>query len=131
MSRGEESVPMTTTDAGVDDLERARRDEESVRTRFWPKLARVATKIPFAEDVLAGYYCAFDRATPTSVRMTLMAALAYFILPADAVPDFLPLIGFADDAGVLAAALGAVAASITDEHRTAARQALDKLGGTA
>jgi uncharacterized membrane protein YkvA (DUF1232 family) len=131
MSRGEETVPMATTDAGVDELERARRDEESVRAGFWPKLARVVTKIPFAEDMLAGYYCAFDRATPASVRMTLMAALAYFILPTDAIPDFLPLLGFADDAGVLAAALGAVAANITDEHRAAAQRALARLGRTA
>ncbi len=55
--------------------------------RFWTKLRRVVAQIPFAEDLLAGYYCAVDRATPTRVRAVLLGAVAYFVLPADAVPD--------------------------------------------
>ena len=58
---------------------------------------------------------------PIWVKATAAAALAYFILPFDAVPDFLPIVGLSDDASVLAAALTAIAAHITDEHRTKAR----------
>jgi uncharacterized membrane protein YkvA (DUF1232 family) len=106
------------------DPDHAARDEQRVRRGFWPKVRRFAAGLPFAEDLLAAYYCAFDRNTPVQVKATLMAALAYFVLPFDIVPDFLPLIGFADDAAVLAAAIRMVATHITPEHREAAQRAL-------
>jgi uncharacterized membrane protein YkvA (DUF1232 family) len=100
------------------------RDRDSVRQNFWRKLKRVAAKIPFAEDLLAAYYCAFDRQTPRHVQAALIGALAYFILPFDFVPDFLPILGFTDDAAVLATALRLVATHIREDHREAARAAL-------
>ena len=42
-------------------------EEQKVRSGFWPKLAKVFASIPFAEDAVAAYYCAFDRATPLKV----------------------------------------------------------------
>ena len=51
------------------------------------KARRVAVQLPFAEDLLAAWYCAFDRETPTEVRAALIGALAYFVLPFDAMPD--------------------------------------------
>jgi uncharacterized membrane protein YkvA (DUF1232 family) len=102
------------------------RDRESVRRNFWRKLKRVAANIPFAEDLLAAYYCAFDRQTPRHVQAALIGALAYFILPFDFVPDFLPVLGFTDDAAVLATAIRLVATHIRDEHREAARAALKR-----
>jgi uncharacterized membrane protein YkvA (DUF1232 family) len=102
------------------------RDRDSVQKNFWRKLKRVAAKIPFAEDLLAAYYCAFDRQTPRHVQAALIGALAYFILPFDFVPDFLPVLGFTDDAAVLATALRLVATNIRDEHREAARAALKR-----
>ncbi len=80
--------------------------------------------IPFSEDVVAAYYCAFDPATPARVRGVLIAALAYFVLPLDAIPDFFLGIGFTDDIGVLVAAIAMVGAHIKDSHREKARQAL-------
>ncbi len=53
-----------------------------------------------------------------------MGAIAYFILPTDAVADFLPLLGFADDAAILAAAITQVAGSIKPEHKARAKAAL-------
>jgi len=100
------------------------RDRETVRRNFWRKLKRVAAKIPFTEDLLAAYYCAFDRQTPRHVQAALIGALAYFILPFDFVPDFLPVLGFTDDAAVLATAIKLVASHIRSEHREAARAAL-------
>jgi uncharacterized membrane protein YkvA (DUF1232 family) len=101
-----------------------KRDEERVRHGFWPKVRRVAARLPFAEDLLAAYYCAFDRKTPMQVKAALLGALAYFVLPADAMPDILPLLGFTDDALVLVTALRMVSGHIRDEHRDAAREAL-------
>jgi uncharacterized membrane protein YkvA (DUF1232 family) len=99
-------------------------DDARLRRAFRNKAQRVARKLPFAEDLVAAYYCAFDRSTPLQVKTALLGALAYFVLPADAMPDILPLLGYGDDALVLATALRMVSAHIRDEHREAARQAL-------
>jgi uncharacterized membrane protein YkvA (DUF1232 family) len=102
-------------------------DDSALQRNFWRKLRRVAASIPFAEDLLAAYYCAFDRDTPLPVKATLVGALAYFVLPVDAIPDVLPVIGFTDDAAVLAIAINLVAGHILPVHREAARDALAKL----
>src|SRR5437899_9907425 len=111
---------------GFEPADRLAKDRESVRRRFWIKLNRVVAKLPFAEDLLAAYYCAFDRQTPRHVQVALIGALAYFIMPFDFVPDFLPILGFTDDAAVLATAIRLVATHIRDEHRDAARAALKR-----
>lgn len=103
---------------------RMRANAERVRRGFWPKLRRVASRIPFAQDLLAAYYCAADPATPFRVRATLLGALAYFVLPTDAIPDFLALVGFTDDAAVLMGALTMVSTHITPRHRAQAAEAL-------
>ena len=100
--------------------------ETKVRRDFWAKLKAVGRHIPFVEDLIAAYYCALDPATPTRVRAMLVAALAYFILPFDFIPDMLPVIGFADDAALLAATIALVSSNITPAHHAAAARALDK-----
>ena len=100
--------------------------ERRVRRDFWTKLKRVIGMVPFAEDLVASYYCALDPATPMRVRGMLLAALAYFILPFDFIPDVIAGLGFADDAALLTAVVGLVAAHITPTHRAAAARALDK-----
>jgi uncharacterized membrane protein YkvA (DUF1232 family) len=102
-------------------------DDSALRRSFWRKLAQVAAQIPFAEDLLAAYYCAFDHSTPMQVKAALVAAIAYFVLPIDAIPDFLPVIGFADDAAVLATAINLVAVHILPLHRELARSYLANL----
>ena len=96
-----------------------------VKKRFWPVLKRAFTQLPFARDVVAGYYCAIDPKTPKRVRIILLGALGYFVLPFDAVPDFLALVGFSDDIAVLAAAISAVRAHLKAEHYDKADQALE------
>jgi len=101
------------------------RNERTVERGFWKKLLRVAGYIPFADDAAAAYFCATDPATPRKVRGVLLAALAYFVVPFDVIPDFIAGLGYTDDAAVLAMALGVVARHITPEHRAKARRALD------
>jgi uncharacterized membrane protein YkvA (DUF1232 family) len=113
--------------AAWNDDERLARDEETVRRGFWRKVGRLAASIPFAEDLLTAYYCAFDRATPMHVRAALLGALAYFVLPLDVLPDVLPALGLTDDATVLAGAIRLVIGYITPDHRAAARETLDRL----
>uniref|UniRef100_Q07N40 DUF1232 domain-containing protein n=1 Tax=Rhodopseudomonas palustris (strain BisA53) TaxID=316055 RepID=Q07N40_RHOP5 len=117
MSQSEHSV-------GLDEADRLAQHPEDLRRRFWSKLKRLAVKLPFAEDLLAAYYCAFDRATPRHVQVALLGAIAYFILPFDFVADVLPVLGFADDAAILATAIRMVAGHITPDHRAAAQAAM-------
>ena len=112
---------------GEKDEPQAQGDEDLVRRKFWPKAKRAAANLPFAEDLLAAYYCAFDRSTPRQVRVALLGALAYYVVPLDAMPDVMPALGFADDAAVLATVIRLVASSISPTHRAAARRALDRL----
>ena len=102
-------------------------DDSALRRRFWRKTRRVAARLPFAQDLLAAYYCAFDRATPLQVKATLVGAIAYFVLPLDAIPDVLPVLGFTDDAAVLAIAIKMVASNIRPEHCDAAQDKLREL----
>jgi uncharacterized membrane protein YkvA (DUF1232 family) len=117
--------------AGFEPADRLAQDRESVRKRFWTKLKRVAAKVPFTEELLAAYYCAFDHQTPRHVQAALLGAIAYFILPFDFIPDMLPVLGFTDDAAGLATAIRMVAGHITPEHRDAARAALKRGIGEA
>ena len=50
-------------------------NEQKVHSGFWPKVTSVFASIPFAEDAVAAYYCAFDRATPLKVKGILLGAL--------------------------------------------------------
>jgi uncharacterized membrane protein YkvA (DUF1232 family) len=122
-----EGFSATFTREEMEAIRQSLRDEARFGADFMARLKRVAKRIPFAEDLLAAWFCTRDPATPRRVRMTLLAALGYFVLPVDALPDLVPLFGFTDDAAVIAAAIAAVAGSITAEHRARARQALAAL----
>lgn len=100
------------------------RNQARVDAGFVDKILRVVGKIPFADDAAAAYYCARDPETPTKVKAVLLAALAYFAIPTDALPDFLAAIGFGDDAAVLATTLTIVGGHIRDSHRAAAQRLL-------
>ena len=73
---------------------------------------------------MTAYYCAFDKATPLPVKASLFGARAYFLLPTDVIPDVLPVLGFTDDAAMLAAAIKLMASHIRPEHRVAAKDKL-------
>ena len=107
-------------------MRRLAANEEAVRRGFWRKLRALAASLPFAEDLLAAHYCAFDRQTPVQVRAVLIGAIAYFVVPTDLVPDYIPMIGYTDDAAVLYATLKLVSDHILPAHRDAAREALKK-----
>lgn len=96
-------------------------DERRVRDGFWRKARATLGKVPFTEDAVAAFHCATDSATPLPIRATLFAALAYFVLPFDAIPDILLGLGFTDDAAVMLAAFTAARLHITEAHRARAR----------
>ena len=98
-----------------------KRNEQVVVEGFVSKAKRYLNRIPLAQEVVAMYFCMLDTKTPIWVKGTVAAALAYFIMPIDAIPDIMPLIGMSDDASVLAAAFTAVSAYVNDDHREKAR----------
>ena len=102
-------------------------NEAAIARDFWPKLKRSLARIPFAEDVLAAFYCAFDPATPLKVKGILLAALAYFIMPIDVIPDVLLGLGFTDDMAVLYTAISMIRSHMTQAHRDKAKETLDRL----
>ncbi|MBY9066431.1 DUF1232 domain-containing protein [Hyphomonas sp. WL0036] len=89
-----------------------------------PKLVRLAGKLPFADDLAAAYYAARDPLTPVKAKAVLFGAAAYFVMPADLVPDVVVGLGFTDDATVLATALSVVGMHVKDRHRAMARRLL-------
>jgi uncharacterized membrane protein YkvA (DUF1232 family) len=67
-----------------------------------------------------------DGATPPRVRLTVLAALTYLLLPLDLIPDFLPVAGFSDDMVALTALLGLCSTHRTPEIRARAQSRLDR-----
>ena len=93
---------------------------------FWNKLSNYA--LDAGKDVVRSglklYFAAVERNTPVWARGVAFAALAYFISPVDVIPDVTPVIGSADDAGVLATAIVSLRVYISAE---VTRQANKKL----
>src|SRR5512141_1629182 len=71
-----------------------RLNEHRVARGFWPKMRRAVAHVPFAPEALAVWYCARDEETPVAAKGMMFAALAYFVLPTDAIPDFIAGIGY-------------------------------------
>lgn len=118
---------MTGTELQAPDPEATRRDEARVENGFWPKVRRTLGQVPFLEEAVAAYYCARDPRTPLQTKAILFGALAYFILPADVIPDIIALAGFTDDAAVLYAAIKAVLPHVKPEHHARAREVLGRI----
>ncbi|MEH6404856.1 MAG: YkvA family protein [Sneathiella sp.] len=119
---------MQTDDEDISafDADKMRTDKMLVMREFGQKLRSNLGKVPFADDVTASFYCAMDGKSPAFVKAILFGALAYFIMPADVIPDFIAGLGFTDDASVLFAAMKTVQKHITDEHRVKANAFLEK-----
>lgn len=136
MSRGEKVLPNVTFDAAdVIAKDRAlvpsvmRLNEQRVATGFWPKIARVVARIPFAKDALSVWYCAKDDETPIAAKGMMLAALAYFVLPVDAIPDFIAGLGYTDDAAVFTALMAVIGRNLKPRHKAAALRDIERMRG--
>ena len=98
---------------------------------FWQKLASFALSAgrSVVEMALQLYFLIVDAGTPAHIKAFCLGPLGYFILPADAIPDIIPVVGYSDDLGVLALALATVASYITPEIKERARETADKWFG--
>lgn len=102
-------------------------NEARVARGFWPKIRRVAAHAPFARDALSIWYCAKDDDTPIAAKGMMLAALAYFVLPLDAIPDVIAGLGYTDDAAVFAALLAVLGKNLKARHREAAARDIERL----
>ena len=102
-------------------------NEVRVSKGFWPKIRRTASKIPFAGQALSVWFAARDPETPTAAKALMLGALAYFVMPIDAIPDLFAGIGFTDDAAVIAALIATLGANIKRRHKDLADAALERL----
>lgn len=95
--------------------------------RFWDKVKRFALTAgrEVIEKALWLYYALQKSETPAWAKTVIAGALAYFILPIDAIPDAIPVAGYTDDLGALASALGMVAMYITADVKQQASQKLN------
>lgn len=102
-------------------------NEVRVQRGFWPKIRRTAARIPFANQALSVWFAARDPQTPMAAKGLMLGALAYFVLPIDAIPDVFAGIGFTDDAAVFAALIATLGANIRPRHREDAEAALERM----
>jgi uncharacterized membrane protein YkvA (DUF1232 family) len=110
--------------AEMEAMRRAAHDEAGVLAEFWERIKKLGRKLPFAEDIVAAAICATDPATPSRVKLLVLGAIAYFVMPFDGIPDILPIIGYTDDAAVIAATIAAIRAHMNDEHWERAKEFL-------
>ena len=91
---------------------------------FWPRLLKLVGRIPFAEDLAAAYFCVIDPTTPGRVRGVVLAALAWFVLPASVMPEFLLVLGFTDEIAVAAIVARMIRKHLQPRHYMRARAVL-------
>jgi len=90
--------------------------QQVISSDFAPKALKLASRLPFIRDMVAGYYCMVDGSTPTQIKAAILVPLVYFVLPADAVPDIIPAAGFTDDLTVWIAALKLFGSHLSNGH---------------
>lgn len=84
---------------------------------LWQKISTAASRLgrETVEKILWLYYASRRPQTPKWAKTLIYSTLAYFILPVDAIPDFIPISGYTDDVTAIAAALATLAAYVDDD----------------
>ncbi len=90
---------------------------------LWNKIKGVAKKVGanLIYDVLQLFYVAKNPNVPMKIRAAMVAPLGYFISPVDLIPDLVPVVGYSDDAAVIAMAIGIAHLYINDDIRQNAK----------
>jgi len=120
------SAAMSAVKHGADYLQKNPDALKKILTEFPGKLTESAGKITFATQATAMYYALRDPKTSLKVKALIGAALAYFIMPFDLIPDWIVGIGFTDDLAVVMMVLRQLAGAITEEHYELARVRLQR-----
>ncbi len=96
---------LSQLDFGGKSEEDVEEEMEYVEENLWAKLEKSGKKISFARDIVALYNFMKDPLVRWHRKAIVIAALIYFIVPIDAIPDLTPFFGYLDDLGVITALL--------------------------
>jgi len=99
--------------------------ESSFKEKLQTMAQKAGAQVVYAALLL--YFLMKDPLVPVQAKLTIAAALGYFILPTDAIPDIAPMVGFSDDLGVLMFALNQICEYITPETKIKATQQLQRI----
>lgn len=127
---GQRAGAANTAEGPIDETELKSRikgyGKEYSDESFWDKVKTVGKKagVKVVYAALLLFYTLKDADVPPWAKSVIIGALAYFIAPIDLIPDFIPVVGFADDFGTLLAAVAVVAKLINDDTRGKARAKL-------
>ncbi len=96
---------------------------------FWNKLSTHYKSVSSSllEATVSLYYSLRDEDTPKWARRVIVGALGYFIFPVDLLPDFIPVLGYSDDAAVVLSALATVALYIKPIHKEKAKDKIKNI----
>jgi uncharacterized membrane protein YkvA (DUF1232 family) len=99
--------------------------------KLFRKLKRISGKVSInlLYYILVLFYLTTDKSVPLKTRIIMIAALGYLIVPTDAIPDFIPGLGFTDDAAFIAYAISSASNHITPEIKDKALKRLANLIG--
>lgn len=78
------------------------------RLKAIPNVGKVLSYIPVFIDMVKSYLSGEYKEIPTGTLISICAVLIYFASPIDLIPDFIPVLGLVDDAGVMLAGLALV-----------------------
>jgi len=118
MGLSTERASQATIDATVIDSELV---DENLLKRLLVRAGRTLTT-----PALEALELLLDPSTPSPVRLTMLAALSYLLMPADLIPDILPVAGFSDDLVALTAVIGVWRNHLTPSIQARAQRRLDR-----
>ena len=106
MKKGHKATTDISTDGGTMNITAQTQANSAQAKDFWDKLKAIAKKAGKAvmRPALILWYTFLKPTTPLWAKAVIVGALIYLITPIDAIPDYLPVVGFTDDAAALAAA---------------------------
>ena len=118
MGQATERASQATVEATVIDSELV---DENLLRRLLVRAGRT-----LASPALEALELLLDSSTPAQVRLTMLAALSYLLMPADLVPDILPVAGFSDDLVALTAVIGVWRNHLTPAIQARAQRRVDR-----
>jgi uncharacterized membrane protein YkvA (DUF1232 family) len=100
-------------------------------SRFWSVIRKYAKQLgkEGIRHALTLYYAMLAPETPAWAKAVIAGALGYLILPVDAIPDVLPMVGLTDDLGILAAAVAAIEVNIPRSAKDKADEKMERWFG--
>lgn len=104
-------------------LKNERYQKQYSDSNFWNKLRTAAVHAGAAVvyPALLLYYVLKDGAVPAKMKLYIIGALGYLILPVDLLPDAIPFLGYTDDLAAIIAAYKLIKHCVTPEMREKAR----------